>query len=158
MSDCVDARIDANVISTLKTIAPPSYETNIGTVERARSRLSINGRYPFTLVVQMEPEEVEEWALLKSDNLNYLIWHVDGVNDQSETANTEFSYRLRNVPADIAKALRADPSRGGLAENTRIVRSGFGFLLDVGVAEPGTYVLVEIQRSVNPDNPYELAP
>jgi hypothetical protein len=160
MSDCIDALIDANFVAALKTISVgATYNTDIGTVERARTVLSINNRYPYTLVIQMEPDEVEQWACLRNDNLNYLVWYLDGINDQNETVNREFTYRLRNVAADVAKALRADPSRGGYAQNTKIQKSGFGFLpISEEVLEPGVYVLVEIERILDPNDPYKLAP
>jgi hypothetical protein len=157
MSDCIDSLIDQNVLTTLRTIVTPTYGTNIGTVERPRSVLSINGRYPFTLAIQLEPDEVEQWAQLRDDTLNYIIWYLDGQNDEGETANTEMSYRLRNVHADITKALKIDVSRGGYAQNTKIVKHGFGFFMDDVVCEPGAYVVVEIQRIIDPSDPYQLA-
>ena len=158
--DCIDARIDANLMATLKTITEANgYNTNIGTVERPRKDIAINNRYPFTMVIQMEPDEVEQWAHLRDDTLNYIIWHLDGKSDKGESVDTEFIRRLRNVSADIAKALRVDPSRGQLAQNTKIIRSGFGFFMDApNVIEPGAYTLVEIERVIDPNNPYNLAP
>jgi hypothetical protein len=158
--DCVDARIDRNMINTLKSIAVYNgYNTEIGTVERPRKTLSINGRYPYTLMIQMEPDDVDQWANLRDDCLNYIIWFLDGKSDDNETANGEFMYRLRNVAADITKALMVDPTRGGLAQNTKCVRNGFGFFMEPpNVMEPGAYVLIEIERVLNPNNPYNFIP
>jgi hypothetical protein len=157
MPDCIDALIDANLIAALKTIVTPTYNTAIGTVERLRSVLSINGRYPFTLAIQLEPDEIEQWGQLRNDNLNYIIWHFDGHSDDNETVNDEFVYRLRNVAADITKALKADVTRGGYAQNTIIVKHGFGFFLDDTIQEPGAYVIVQIERIIDPNDPYQLA-
>lgn len=158
--DCVDARIDRNLMNTLKSIHTfNGYKTIIGTVERPRKSLSINNRYPYTLMIQMEPDDVDQWANLRDDCLNYIIWFLDGQSDANETVNGEFMYRLRNVAADIAKALMIDPTRGGLAQNTKCVRNGFGFFMEPpNVMEPGAYVLIEIERVLNPNNPYNFIP
>jgi hypothetical protein len=156
MADCIDAQIDANLIATLKTITTGNgYNTSIGTVERLRSELSINNRYPFCLVIQLEPELQDEMEALRDDKLNYVIWYLDSINDKEETADTEFTYWLRNVHADIIKALKIDPSRGGLAQNTTIPHHGFGLFGDD--FEPGVFVMVEIERIVDNNNPYLLA-
>ena len=158
MSDCIDSLIDANLITTLKTIVTPTYNTAIGTVERLRTCININGRYPYTLCIQLEPDEVEQWGQLRNDNLNYIIWHLDGKNDESETVNTEFVYRLRNVAADITKAVKGDVTRGGYAQNTIITKTGFGiFGPDDTVGEPGAFVLLQIVRILDPNDPYQLA-
>jgi hypothetical protein len=158
MADCIDARIDANLITTLKTITVANgYNTAIGTVERLRSELSINGRYPYTLVIQLENDQLDEWESMQDDKLNYIIWYLDSKNDRNETANTEFTCRLRNVHADIIKALKIDVSRGGLAQNTLIPRHGFGMFIDDDICEPGVYVMVEIERLIDNNNPYLLA-
>lgn len=157
MADCIDAQIDANLVTTLKTITTGNgYNTNIGTVERIRSIQSIGDRYPYTLVVEMEPTDNEEFGF-RDDTLNYILWYFDGVNDKSETENTEFVYRLRNVHADIIKALKIDPSRGGLAQNTQIPRHGYGVFFDDAMSEPGAWVAVEIERLIDANNPYLLA-
>ena len=157
MPDCIDAQIDANLLTTLRTITVANgYNTAIGFVERIRTVQCINDRYPYTLVVQMEPDDIEEFGF-RDDKLNYIIWHFDGVNDKEETANTEFVYQLRNVHADIIKALKIDVTRGGLAQNTVIPRHGFGYFIDDNIQEPGAWVLVEIERLVDTVNPYLLA-
>jgi hypothetical protein len=156
MSDCIDALIDANVITTLKTIVQPTYNTAIGTVERLRTALQINNRYPYTLVIQLEPDEVEQWAHLRNDDLNYIIWYFDGENDQNETANGEYTYRLRNVAADISKALKIDVSRGGYAQFTKVLKSGFGSVETENTIEHGAYIVVAITRILDPNDPYQL--
>lgn len=158
MPDCIDARIDSDMITTIKRVTVANgYNTAIGTVERLRTNLCINNRYPYTLIIQMEPDEVQQWANLQESNLNYIIWHFDGKNDHNQTLNGEFVYRLRNVHADIQKALRSDPSRGGLAQNTEIKSHGFGMFVEENSVEPGAYVTVEIQRIIDPNDPYLLA-
>jgi hypothetical protein len=157
MSDCIDALIDQNLITTLKTIVTPTYNTNIGTVERLRTLISINGRYPYTLCIQLEPDDVEQWGQLRNDNLNYIVWYFDGHSDQNEILNDEFVYRLRNVAADITKAVKGDVTRGGYAQNTTIVKSGFGWFLDETITEPGAYVIIQIERIIDPNDPYKLA-
>jgi hypothetical protein len=157
MSDCIDALIDQNLITTLKTIVTPTYNTNIGTVERLRTLISINGRYPYTLCIQLEPDEVEQWGQLRNDNLNYIVWYFDGHSDQNEILNDEFVYRLRNVAADITKAVKGDVTRGGYAQNTTIIKSGFGWFLDETIAEPGAYTIIQIDRILDPNDPYQLA-
>jgi hypothetical protein len=157
MADCIDALIDANVITTIKSITIANgYNTACGTVERVRSNFKINGRFPFTLVIRMETDPVEEDWAVQQDELEYLVWYLDGKNDDKETANTEFSYRLRNVGADFVKALKLDPSRGGYAQNT-IVKHGFGMLECDECFEPGVWISVKIHRAIDKDNPYLLA-
>ncbi|MBE3144596.1 MAG: hypothetical protein IMZ61_11825 [Planctomycetes bacterium] len=155
MADCIDALIDQNFVAAIKTVTTGNgYNTNINTVERTRTAICINGRYPFALVIQLEPDDVEQWANLRNDNLNYVICYFDGINDTVETVNTEFVYRMRNVHADITKALKGDVSRGGYAQNTQILRHGFG--IDDASGEPFAYVVVEIARIIDPNDPYQL--
>ena len=158
MADCIDALIDANLVATLKTIAVGvDYNTNIGTVERLRYVLDIQNRYPYTLVIQLENDQLDEFEAMQDDKLNYIIWYFDNITDQNTTANTEFTYRLRNVHADIIKALKVDVTRGGYAQNTLIPRHGFGIFVDETMAMPGVYVMVEIERLIDNNNPYLLA-
>lgn len=158
MADCIDARIDINLIATLKTVTVANgYNTECGTVERLRSIIDIANRYPFTLVVQLENDQIDEFEALQNDSLNYLIWYFDNENDQVETADTEFTYRLRNVHADFIKALKLDVSRGGLAQNTVIRRHGFGVWDADNMCMPGVYMHVEIQRIIDNNDPYLLA-
>lgn len=157
MADCIDALIDADLITTLRTIEiGDDYNTDIGTVERLRSIQNINDRFPYTLVIPMEPDDIEEYSF-RDDKLNYMLWYFDGINDEGETADTEFTYRMRNVHADIIKALKTDVSRGGYAQMTSIPRHGFGWFDDGGtISLPGAWCLIEIDRIVNTDNPYQL--
>jgi hypothetical protein len=157
MDDCIDALIDINLIATLKTVVTPTYNTNCGTVERLRSILDIQNRYPFTLAIQLENDQLDEFETLQDDKLNYIIWYFDNENDQDTEVNTEFTYRLRNVHADFIKALKADVTRGGYAQNTLIPRHGFGVFVDDTIAMPGVYMFVEIERIIDNNNPYLLA-
>lgn len=151
MANCIDALIDANLKTALETLSGV-------TVERVRTQLSINNRYPFILMVQMEPDEVEEWSNLRNDTLNYLIWYFGIEDDKNETANTEFVYQLRNIHADITKAVKIDVTRGGYAQYTNVIRHGFGIFSDgENIFEHGAYVMIEIHRIVDPANPYQLA-
>lgn len=157
MADCIDALIDINLIATLKTVTVANgYNTDCGTVERLRSVISIANRFPFTLAIQLEPDQVDEFEALQNDNLNYIVWYFDNENDQNETADGEFTYRLRNVHADFIKALKIDVTRGGYAQNTTI-RHGFGVFIDEGICMSGVYMHVEIARIIDNNNPYLLA-
>lgn len=156
MADCIDALIDANLVATLKTMTlAAGYNYASGTVERVRTIQEINNRYPYTLVIQLEPEQVEEFGF-RDDKLNYIIWYLDGKNDRNETADSEFTYRLRNYHADIIKLLKTDVSRGGYAQNTHIPAHGIGVFDDGTIQEPGAWVVVEIDRIVDANNPYLL--
>lgn len=157
MADCIDALIDANLIATLKTVVTPAYNTDSGTVERLRSILDIQNRYPFTLAIQLENDQLDEFEALQDDKLNYIIWYFDNENDQDTGENTEFTYRLRNVHADFIKALKADVTRGGYAQNTVVPRHGFGIFVSDTIAMPGVYMFVEIERIIDNNNPYLLA-
>lgn len=156
MMDCIDALIDVNLLTSLRAMTlAAGYNHASGTVERVRTIQSINDRYPYTLVIQLDPDLVEEFGF-RDDKLNYIIWYFDGKNDNGQTADTEFTYRLRNYHADVIKALKLDPTRGGYAQNTQIPSHGIGVFEDGNIQEPGAWVLVEIERIVDSNNPYLL--
>jgi hypothetical protein len=158
MADCIDALIDNNLIATLKTITNANgYNTECGTVERLRTIVDIQDRYPYALAIKLEPEQVDEFEALQNDNLVYIIWYFDKINDQVTTPDTEFTYQYRNVAADFIKALKTDVTRGGYAQNTIIPRHGCGMFIDDNMAMPGVYMIVEISRIIDNNNPYLLA-
>jgi hypothetical protein len=162
MAESIYALITANIKTVLATITTANgYNTNVAIVEQERSFLNINNRFPYVLLLENEPSPNEEYDQFRDDEFSYLIWYLDDADDAvTGTAlsdvNTEFTYKNRNVPADIAKALKLDPTRGGYAQNTQITGWNHGFFIDGEIMAPGTWVHVKVQCITNPDNPYSL--
>lgn len=155
MGDCIDAQIIDNLITVVKSITSENeYNTNVKKVELARTQLEINDNYPYVLVIPNETDPLQDYGI-REDVLPFLIWYFDGKNDTSDDTDP-FTWRLRNVAADFIKALRKDPSLGGVCENIRIVSHNYGIFVDDVIVEPGVFIYIEIERVVNPDNPYEF--
>jgi len=60
----------------------------------------------------------------------------------------------RNVAADIKKILKIDNNRGGLAENTEMVKEGNSMELVEDGFEYYVYVIAEVKVLIDPANPY----
>ena len=155
--DCIDARITESLINVFRSITPENgFKTNVKTVELLRSVLRIeDDQYEYCLVIPNEPDPQSEFTF-RDDVLSYMVWFLDGKSDDLP-GDPPFTWRLRNVAADFITALKKDPSLGGLAQNIRIPRYNFGLFVDENIMELGVYLFVEIDRQINPDNPYQLA-
>lgn len=163
MADCIDARITANLLAALATITtddenPVEYNTNVETVSLARKIDRIEGKN-YCLVIPNEPDP-EFDDTVRGDQLEYLVWFLDGEDDES---GDPFTYRLRNVQADFLKAIRINPSRIDedgviLAQNTTMGAWDYGLYFDSnGVAHEGVYMYIRVNRMLDPDDPYTIA-
>ncbi len=157
MADCIDARITGNLLNVFRTITIANgYETDVKTVELLRTVLRIeDGQYAFCLVIPNELDPQSEFSY-RDDVLSFMVWFLDGKSDDLP-GDPPFTWRLRNVAADFIKALKQDPTLGGLAQNIRIPRHNFGLFVDENIMELGVYMFIEIDRQINPSDPYQLA-
>lgn len=157
MSDCIDARIMYNLQTVFRSITiVNNYKTGVKTVDLLRSVLRIeDDDYPYCLVIPNEMDPQSEFSY-RDDVLSFMIWYLDGKSDELP-GEPPFTWRLRNVAADFIKALKVDPTLGGLAQNVRIPRHNFGLFVDENIMELGVYMFIEVDRQINPGNPYQLA-
>jgi len=70
--------------------------------------------------------------------------------------NTEVTYHQRNAPADIAKALSVDVSRGNLATMTEVTPGDHEVYVDEANILFGTWTMVRITTNIDATNPYLL--
>ena len=162
MAECIQAQITANIKTALETITVANgYRYNVGAVEEARRFLRINNRWPFILILKNAPQ-LNEYLVL--DILEYVIWWfpmqddrlVGNPADSSLDLNTEVTYHQRNAPADIAKALSVDVSRGNLATMTEVTPGDHEVYVDEANILFGTWTMVRITTNIDATNPYLL--
>ncbi len=159
MADCIDALITANIKTAIESITPGNgYNTDTGIVEEKRSILKVNaGEDTFTLIELLSPDIDDDFQHTEDGTLRYMIYHFNGEDD--ETGNP-IQYQNRNYFADVQKALMVDRTRGGYAQNTNIKSWGHDFYYQQGTIDVPlicSWVLVEVQRLIDADNPYQLA-
>lgn len=158
MDDCIDAQITSDLLTTLSSITTKDdneveYNTNVETVSLARKEDKITSKN-YMLVIPNEPDPLFD-DTLRADELEFLVWFFDGGDD---TGGDPFTLRLRNVQADVLKAIRIDPSRSNLAQNTNMGTWDFGIYFDAsGAAWEGVYMYIRISRMLDPDDPYQTA-
>lgn len=156
-NDCVQARITQNIIDTLETItAANGYQTTLNTVSRLRTTVQFNANdYWYALLIENEQEPQSEYQF-RDDIYSYLIWIFPGINDNTpDLANTEISYVMRNTGADVTKALKADITRGGLAQYTKITKWDVGCMETNEMVEFGLYTFIEVQALTDSKDPYK---
>ena len=164
MVDCIQAQITQDLINAIASVTPANgYNTTVACVERMRTILEINDRYPYALVIENAGDVTEEFSSGAEEDLHYLVWYFAPINDAVNpdplvsNVNTEFAYVNRNVAADIIKAIKKDVSRGGMAQYTKCTSWDYGIYIDNGEALPGVYLLIDVQTRVDQNDPYNLA-
>jgi hypothetical protein len=162
MADCIDALITANIKSVLGTVSVANgYNTNLGTVEEKRSVFNSCALVNECTLLEKLPPSIDEYFQHTEDGtLKFIIYYFNGEDDGP--GNNPIQYTDRNVCADIQKAMMVDRTRGGYALNTNVVNMGHNLFYqpspqgsDIGTV--CTWILIEVQRLINEDNPYELS-
>lgn len=161
MAECIDARITADILNDLANIRTENgYNTNIGTVEEKRTVLQINtDNDTFAILERLSPDFEDDFQHTQDSVLRFMIYFFNGEDDTAIGADP-IQYTDRNVHADIQYALMRDRTRGGLAQNTIVKSHGHDFFFQQGVIDVPimcTWVLIEVERLIDADNPYELA-
>lgn len=162
MADCIDALITANIKAAIETITVTNgYNTEFGTVDEKRSEFDLgNISGPFTLIEKLPHEMENDYQYSEDSTLRYLIYYFNGRDDTAEGSEA-IQYRDRNVAADFQRALNADRTRGGYAQNSHMLNSGHDMFYHqgFGITTPKycTWMLYQVERMINADNPYELA-
>lgn len=161
MAKSIDTQIKENLIAAIAAIVinedpEPGefvYNTNVAKVESARKIDTIPCKN-YVMVIPNEP--VNEFDdTIRADELEYIVWFLDG---EEESDEIPFTDRLQEVQPDFLRAIRLDPSRGGLAQNTTMESWDFGIYTDAnGGSHEGVWMRIKIDRMLNPDNPYEIA-
>jgi len=106
------------------------------------------------LVIQDDPTLLEGEEL--AGNPAKLEWalpvHLMAFAIESDQATTPIDRRLNRMRSDLEKKLREDPTRGGLAVDTRI-QSPYQF--PQSAAQTGVVVVVHVHFRTSEDSPYE---
>lgn len=156
MSESIDSQIISTLMSTLSTVSIANgYNTNVSKIELPRSVVRIT-QYPYLLVIPNEVDVNSEYGSLQDGVLPILLWYFDGISDDDESVDP-FTWRLRNVVPDLTKAIKADPTMGGLAQNVRVTNWNYGIFADESMFECGVFMFIEIDRIVDSNDPYQLA-
>lgn len=109
----VGERIVQNVESTLLAIASPTYATDVRKVHRWDGNAFDAIDYPAITIV----EGVEK----TDDNVGKIIRHELPISLVIGLIDQDWFRKLKKLLADVRVALMTDHTRGGLAEDTKIL-------------------------------------
>jgi len=154
MADIIASRITQNLKNVLKTLS--TYGGVPKAVELERLYPFIDDRYPFVELGGPYIEVETQTYKVAMTLLGYSIKYYINVNDEKNTENTEITYLTRNVIGDIIKKVMEDPSRGALAQITKLTDAGAAFELVDDNVEFYIYVLLEVRSRIDANNPYSL--
>lgn len=156
MSDCLIEQVTANLLTTLDAVT--TYGGNCA-VERERATLVQGSRDPLIVLAGPSVEVDQQLDAVSIVKAHYVAAYFKRVNDDSTTANTEAPYLARNVASDVLKALMADRSRGGIAQNTEAEEYGYTFTVDEGTGDVtfSVYVAFNVRARVSTTDPYNAA-
>ena len=109
-----------------------------------------------TMVIQDDPELVDgeeqagspallEWRL----PVHLAVWAIE-----SDESKTPIDRRLNRMRSDVEKKLREDPTRGGLAVDTRI---GAPYEFPQSAEQTGIVVVIYVHYRTSEDDPYTQA-
>lgn len=158
-NECIDALITADIKLALEGITISNgYNTEIGTVEEKRSILKINaGEDTFTLLELLSPDIDDDYQHTQDGTSRYMVYYFNGEDDET---GDPIQYTNRNFAADVQRSLMVDRTRNGNAQNTNIKSHGHDFYYQQGTIDiplACSWVLVEVQRLIDADDPYQLA-
>jgi len=162
MADCIDALITANIKTTCESVTiGHGYNTNCGIVAEKRSEFYLDGvSGPYTLIERLPRDVENDYGYSEDSNLKFLIYYFNGKDDTKSGANP-IQYEDRNVIADFQKSLMADRSRGGRAQNSHVITGGHDMFYQEGlngnIYKWCTWLLLQVERMVDADNPYQIA-
>lgn len=131
------------------------------TVELERLINSIDGRYPYIIILGPYVEGVTDKYRVFHGDIEYEIRYLVNKNDNSENPDTEISYLTRNVNADIIRGIMLDPTRGGNAINTVVKEKGYDFDIVSGdafnkvesdIEEFSRYVIISVTGQWDADD------
>lgn len=156
--DCIDAQITEALMQRLaQCTAVNGYNTDVQHVRLARKNIVIDG-YPYALVLPNESDPDSDNRFYRADTLPFLILYFDGENETDQPDDQGYIWRYRNVHADLIKCLMEDDTLGFLCQEIRIVNTGYDVLeFENGLNDECAYLYIEIQRAINPANPYKQA-
>ena len=118
-----------------------------------------NNRFPYIILYgpRLANALDEQTYKVTDHDILYEIRLYDKINDESISSNTEITYIMRNVYADITQAVMVDKTRGGLAQTTKLL--DFEIVLeemDDGL-EAYQSALYAVKALIDSDDPYQLA-
>ena len=119
--------------------------------------MNVNDRYPFFAVGGPFGEIDTQTFKVGIHEMDFAVKGLVAYNDESQTDNTEITYKTRNMIADLVRYVMVDPTRGGLATNTWATDYGQTFELIDDEPQYFVYVLFRVRARLDTDNPYELA-
>ena len=151
MADCIVSQITQSLKDRLESL---STYGGTPTVELSRLFSLINDRYPYIEIIGPIVEIETQTYQVADSQLTYILKYYINVNDENETENKEISYLVRNVAADIIKHIMNDPSRGSLAQNTKVLEYGADFEIIGEQVEFFVYVIIEIKALIEATDPY----
>jgi len=153
MADCIDELITNDLETTLE--ATSILGAVPGAVERERTYLLINNRYPFVEIQGPFVEVDTQTYEVAMSMLGYLILVYVKHSDE-EVSEDEITRYARNVAADVIKGLMVDPTRGNNALITKITERGYGFGEGDDTIDFFVYVGIEITAREDSTDPYSL--
>lgn len=152
-TDCIDWRITENLIEQLKTCTIDNgYNTDVKDVVLIGKKTKLD-KYPAILVIPNETDFQQEYSI-RQDILPFMIWFFDGKSEEKTGEN--YIRRMKNVHADITKCIKMDVTLNELCQNITVQSCNYGLFIDENIEEEGAYLFIEVDRIINPDNPYEL--
>ena len=157
--DCIQAQITAKLKSLLANVTIANgYHYDVKAVEQARKVLDINGRWPFILLCENEPE-IEEDLIVRS--IEYIAWFFSEqddelIGDPVADHDSEIAFKNRNAISDIAKAIHQDIYLGGLAENCEVEPGNHDLYIDGNTTLFGTWCFIRVTTSIDSTDPYKL--
>jgi hypothetical protein len=159
MPDCVQALITADVKAALRAITTANgYHYDVAAVEEARRFLQIGGRWDFILLLEDEPL-MDDWLTIHT--LRYAVWFFPAYNDElvgvaATDLDSEIGRHVRNAPADIARALEVDQTRGGRASKTEVVPGEGNCYVDQDTVLFGCWCRADVHTQIDATDPYQL--
>jgi len=157
-TDCIQAQITASLKTALAAIGGAGYKNTVSAVEEERRFLQINGRFPFILILEDEPTAGNYQNI---ERLEYDLWWFPSWCDRVEgvataDADTEMANYLRNVMADMAKAIDQDFNMGGLAEKCELMHGTYDLYTSANAILIGIWSKLLVSTKIDITNPYRI--
>lgn len=157
MADCIEALITADLKTALETVTTGGgYNTECGTVDEMRTRFKMPSDTNYTLIQKVPKDLDGDYQHTEDSTYRYNVFFFTPFDD-SDLSTDPMQYVFRNVIADFQKAIMADRTRGGSAQNTIVESSGIGtFITELGEAMPCVFMTIAVQSLTDADDPYQL--
>lgn len=153
MDDSIDWQCYSNTMKQLATCTfANGYNTDIQTVLLAKSKTVFKG-YPLIIVIPGQINPLQEF-LKREDVLPVSLIYTDGILED----DISYIQRYKNVHADIIKCLKANKTLDNVCQNVVIPSYGYMTIAHSdAIQEDICYWYVEIERTIDTDNPYNKA-